>query len=307
MRIGFLCNQIDNRGTGNAMFDYAHYNETILGNESYIYTFSNGQHDPLAIQKYQRRFKTIGYIDAQKVVGLDAIYHIKSGEDDGIRFNIPYLVHAVFRYAPHGTRYAMVSRWLAMVGGNDVPYVPHIINLPDIRMDIRDSLGLPRDAVVFGRYGGFDSFDLDFAWPAIRRALVKRDDIYFLFMNTQAPQDMHEHPRVFFMDPTNQPEYKRMFINSCDAMIHARARGETFGIAVGEFAVCDKPILTYRNSPEQAHRELAATYSYSDEDELVTYLTTDWWRRDADYCDHRGYKLCTPENVMKQFKEVFLA
>ena len=39
MRIGFLNNQIDARGTGNAMFHYAHYNETILGNTSKIYTF----------------------------------------------------------------------------------------------------------------------------------------------------------------------------------------------------------------------------------------------------------------------------
>ncbi|NJO61956.1 MAG: hypothetical protein HC836_28055 [Richelia sp. RM2_1_2] len=59
MKIAFHCNQLSIRGTEVAMFDYAHYNEKLLGNESIVlaknpelYKYS----DPRAIQKFQERF-----------------------------------------------------------------------------------------------------------------------------------------------------------------------------------------------------------------------------------------------------------
>ena len=36
-------------------------------------------------------------------------------------------------------------------------------------------------------------------------------------------------------------------------MIHARQEGESFGIAVGEFSFCNKPVITYSQSPEKNH------------------------------------------------------
>ena len=39
---------------------------------------------------------------------------------------------------------------------------------------------------------------------------------------------------------------KSRFLYACDAMIHARADGETFGMAVAEFSVHNRPVLTVR-------------------------------------------------------------
>ena len=39
-------------------------------------------------------------------------------------------------------------------------------------------------------------------------------------------------------------------------MIHARDTGETFGLAVGEFAVLGKPVITFSESRERAHLEM---------------------------------------------------
>jgi hypothetical protein len=39
-------------------------------------------------------------------------------------------------------------------------------------------------------------------------------------------------------------EYKTKFINTCDAMIHARQMGETFGLSIAEFSITNKPIIT---------------------------------------------------------------
>src|SRR5206468_1924547 len=113
MNIGFLSNQLDERGTGNALYNYANYNEEILGNKSKIFTLQSPKHSPLAVQKFINRFENIYLPNKENLVGLDALYHIKSGENDGFNpAGIPYLVHGVFNTEIHGTRYAAISEWM---------------------------------------------------------------------------------------------------------------------------------------------------------------------------------------------------
>lgn len=307
MRVGFLNNQIDNRGTGNAVFQYAHYNEALLGNESLIYTLPSGKHDPLSVERYVNRFNEVRSSFAIPNDGLDVLYHIKSGYNDGVipPGGIKYAVHAVFDYDPHGDRYAMVSSWLANRSGLGTAYVPHIVDLPPISSDIRRNVGLPEDGVVFGRYGGRDTFDLYFVWEAIRAILEENPKVWFLFMNTDVPDWAIRHPRIVFVEPTANEFQKRLFINSCDAMIHARQRGETFGISVGEFAFAGKPIITYADSPEKAHLQelghFALTYTGFDSvmeqfRKVIRGPLISW-----------GYGQYSPENVMAKFNEVFLS
>ena len=107
--IGFFSNQLDNRGTGNALYNYADYNETILGNKSFIFTKESGNHDAEAYEKFRRRFTEI-YYPGFDFSMIDALYHIKSGVNDGFVLNdIPYLVHSVFDNDPHGTVYDVLS------------------------------------------------------------------------------------------------------------------------------------------------------------------------------------------------------
>ena len=50
-------------------------------------------------------------------------------------------------------------------------------------------------------------------------------------------------------------ENKVKFINTCDAMIHARTEGETFGLSIGEFSIKNKPIIT-TNSGDCNHLQI---------------------------------------------------
>lgn len=299
MKIGFLTNQIDSRGTGNAVYNYAHYNEEILGNKSKILTLQSTEHSPEAFDKFVNRFDNIYLATYENLLGCDALYHIKSGENDGTNsFGLPYLVHSVFKSEVHGTRYAAISEWMGI--RDSLPFVPHIVTVADTSVDFRDALGIPQDATVFGRHGGLESFDIPFAWEAIREILLAREDMYFLFLNTYPVID---HPRVMHFPSTLKEEAKRAFINTCDAMIHARSRGETFGISVGEFSILGKPIFTYGGSYEKAHiYELKGTAkTYNDKNELIGLLYN-YHREKA----HPFYDRFTPELVMAQFKEVFL-
>lgn len=302
MRVGFLNNQIDNRGTGNAVFNYAHYNEVILGNKSKIFSFQGRDHSEEAINKFVTRFGAIYVPYTQELTDVDVLYHIKSGENDGVSLdnpNIRYVVHSVFHNDPHGDRYAAISEWM---GNRDHhPFVPHIVEVGNTNLDLREALEIPPTATVFGRHGGWDSFDIDWAWNSINTVLSKRDDVWFIFLNT-APHIQHE--RVKYFPATLDDRAKRAFLNTCDAMLHARSRGETFGIAVGEFAILGKPIFTYDGSYERAHiYELRGTArTYKDENDLAVQLLA----FNHGETNHPFYDHFTPKNVMVKFKEVFL-
>jgi glycosyltransferase involved in cell wall biosynthesis len=87
-------------------------------------------------------------------------------------------------------------------------------------------------------------------------AAKKNPDIWFLFLNTCEFRGVAGLPNIVFLPATADPILKRRFLNTCDAMLHGRQRGETFGLSCLEFAMLGKPVLTYANSPERAHLEI---------------------------------------------------
>src|SRR3990167_1238347 len=101
MKIGFLNNQVDNRGTGNALFDYADYNERILGNKSVVLSLDKSFRDTLMEKRLVERFGGVYTFPEFDIdFGLDVLYHIKSGENDGYAGAVNpkrtrYIVHAV--------------------------------------------------------------------------------------------------------------------------------------------------------------------------------------------------------------------
>ena len=264
MRIGFHTNNLSFRGAEIAVFDYALHNQTLLNNESLVFYKSKLPSEPTVVSKFEQHFKIFAYQDTDHLARLadqeklDLLYFIKSGERDGdIISNVPCAVHAVFPTKVeqfHGDKLAFVSEWLAKEYSNGkVPFVPHMIHLPEVHGDLRDSLNIPKEATVLASYGGSDSFNLPFVHETILKALSKRTDLYFVFMNF-APFAQHE--RLIFLPGNSDINYKMQFINTADGMIHARGIGESFGLACGEFSIKNKPVMTYAMSPQRSHIEI---------------------------------------------------
>jgi len=93
-------------------------------------------------------------------------------------------------------------------------------------------------------------------------------------------------------------------------MIHARNRGETFGLSVGEFSICNKPVLTWIGSEEDCHIEIlkdkAITYK-NDQDlfNIIMSLDNSVLGVDKQWdCYNESYN---PRVVMEKFKTVFLS
>jgi hypothetical protein len=318
--IAFLSNKLTLRGTEIAVYDYADYNEKILGNKSIIIT-RDYEHvkceydvDIQAYNKFQSRFQVEYYNRDNAINDIDAIvekngithlYIIKAGDWDGLISNkCKNLIHCVFSAVqPHGHVYSVVGNTVNNLCGTNFPVFPHIINLPFNDVNLRNELNIPSDAIVFGRYGGKESFDIKFVYESIKRVLETRADIYFLFMNTNV---FYEHKNIIYLTGNADMNFKRTLINTCDALIHARERGETFGLTCGEFAICKKPVITWSQSHEREHlnilKEKAVTYNneYDLCDILNTFTSTKYDMND------NGYMFFTPENVMQIFKQVYI-
>jgi hypothetical protein len=316
MKIGFHTNSLTLRGTEIALYDYAVHNQTMLGNESVVFYRQRNPANQSVLDKFAKQFNVVAY-DGQDQLnrlieqrGIDLAYFIKSGErDDAICSSVPSLIHAVFPTNPeefHGDKYAFVSEWLSKEYSNKkIPFVPHMIQLPDHLDDLRSHLAIPSSATVIGSYGGADSFNLTFVQEAIVKALQKRTDLYFVFMNITP---FAEHERLIFLPGNSDLVYKVKFINTCDGMIHARGIGESFGLSCGEFSIKGKPIITYAMSPQRSHIEIlgnkAILYkSKRDlEDIFFNFNQRVQYQQNWDaYSTH-----FSPAPIMKQFKAVFI-
>jgi hypothetical protein len=309
-RVGFMTNHISYGGTEVALYDYAHYNETLLGNVSVVITRDLRSTHGTIYSKFEARFPVF-YIKNQNDIDqivreqqLDVVYVIKSGERDWyVSTACKCSIHCVFvTNQPHGNVYAAISPALNNMYGTDVPIVPHMINVSEHNDSFRNELQIPEDAIVLGRYGSYDTFDIPMAHESVMKLIQEDPNIYFIAMNTKP---FFEHPRVIYLPITTDNYVKRKFINTCDMMLHARFRGETFGLSCGEFAVCKKPILTFKDSLETAHIDILGKqcHLYSSANDIVQCVQSGRWKIDM---TNNGYMQYTPDRVMKIFQDIML-
>ena len=127
-------------------------------------------------------------------------------------------------------------------------------------------------------------------------------------MNTEP--FMEPSKNVIFLEGSRNLYKKRKFINTCDAMLHAREDGETFGAAIGEFALCNKNIITcnnnvisrfHCNNNEDQHIRILGdqciTYENSDH---LTHILENFLMYKKDMKEN-GYFNYTPEEIVPLF------
>jgi hypothetical protein len=311
MKIALHDNILSIRGTTVAIYDYAYYLKhkynfecIILYNESLI-----GNSEDVK-NKMLKEFKVFSYIDKREIDDIltkencDYFFAIKGGKYDGVISSVcKNLIMAVSAQISksdiHGDKYFVCSPWLSKITGID--YVPHMINLPEIVGDLREELSIPKESYVFGRNGGYDSFDLEFVKNVVRDILPLKNNYYFLFQNTEKFID---HERCIFLDPKSDLNYKVRFINTCDAHIHARQIGESFGLTCGEFSIKNKPVITWNGSPERNHIDILGerAFLYNNYDDLISLLLNFNKNKFEDWNCYTEY---LPNIVIDRFKKLY--
>jgi hypothetical protein len=312
MKIGLHANLLDHRGNSTVIYDYAMALRKYFGYETCVVSSRQKSTHPM------ERFKSIGYslydnpseitsiVEKEKI---DVMYMTTAGADEGFTpKNCKTAIHCVFNMEHQfGDVYAGVSEWLAN-RFNKPLWVPHIINLTPPTKTLHQEFGIPEKDFVVGRLGGYEQFNVPFVYDAIQRTLNIRKDIWFVFLNTE-PKIQHERVKYIPFQP--DPVFKSNFIFTCDAMLHARMDGETFGLAVGEFSSLNKPVLTYDATHwwyMRAHLHMLGekAITYKNEEELLGYLLQidKNYVKDVDWdCYSKPF---SPENVIKKFNDVFI-
>lgn len=316
MKIAFHLENLSFRGTTVAVRDYAYYNRSILNNESVFFYKDDLIKTPVNNEDCTKReyiFNQIkenyDFIEYKDIADLevklkshkcDYAYFLKAGFNDGIfTESTKSLIHCVFNYyQPHGHKYVYVSEWLAQQNNN--LYVPHIVELPRIPTNLQHRT----NKFVVGRIGGYDQFDIPFVHNIINFVVNNDEDFTFVFVNTRP---FINHPRVQFLDAIVDPQEKTNFIQSCDAMIHARSDGESFGLSIMEFLFHNKPVISFGGGRDKHNVAQLDNYDliYNNEYELLQCLfklkNRQYNKRYATIAEQ-----FSPTNVMERFNRIFL-
>ena len=314
MKIAFHSSYLGYRGTEVALMDYAWGNRAILNNESFFlmpwrelgegHPVAKKMRDIATLRFYRTSEEREGILAEEKA---DLFFCIKNGFNDGVfSRKVSTGIQAIFRESEfHGDVYAYISQWLSdVMTYGKAPVAPWMIRLDENQENLRTELGISPEVCVFGRYGGDDSFDIPWVQQVVVEAARKNAHICFVFMNTQEFPRARGLSNIRFFPATSDPIRKRAYINTCDAMIHGRQRGETLGLACLEFASAGRKVLTYSGSPELAHLEILgeAGLLYTNERELRELL-----KRPSDSFRHgQNFAHFSAEPVMRQFQKVFL-
>lgn len=328
VKIGFFLREISVRGVELSVYNYADCNETILQNESYIFyincihrVYDGADYIQSSQNMFKERFKDRffecnSFDEVEQIIkekGIDILYNQKMGAvDKHVSKNCKNAVHAVFnKLEIHGEVYATISEFLCLKRPElGLPFVPYMVRMHETQDNLREKLSIPQNALVFGRHGGHWTFDIPFAIGCVVRIAKLRPDWYFLFMNTDFPEHFNPLPKnIIFLKSTTDQYEKALFINTCDAMIHARSDGETFGLACGEFSIKNKPVITSIFG-DQCHSMILkdkAKY-YSNRRELIGAM--EWCATNIDTVRSSNWDAYSeefsPQKVMEKFDKVFI-
>ncbi len=325
MNVVFFCRHFLERGTEVAIYDYANCNETILGNKSYIVTFTRRKRASMgwpvsdeSLSKFKKRFHVIeleSIRDMKTVIlrhNIQIFYTLCAGffeevyqfENKYIWKNCKVIKHCVFEpVAPQGDFYCVISEHLNQTYKTNYPVIPHMISLPSSMDTMRNQLGIPEDATVFGGYGAKTSFDIPYVHQAIHEFALKHPNVYFVFANF--PPFCPPLPNILHLPVILDPTDKVRFINTMDAMMWGRSGGEIMSVAMGEFSIRNKPIICSKTG-DLGHVLILKdrAFWYHDKESLLEILES-FDRVEEAKKDWNAYAEFTPERVMATFQTVF--
>ncbi len=273
-------NQFGPRGTEVSMYDYASSFEEFLCGVSHVMTFGLESlvnrmpfPDSMASKpKFESRFPgrthllmRNGNTEVDELianVSADAFYATQYGTRAGtVVWPTPEkggraktLLHAVFDgNEPHYDSYAVIGETVPRLPG--VPVVHYLTYVSPALLDLpglRGEWGVPPDARVFCRHGGPGTFDIAFVRQAVCDHAASHPKDYFVLLGTDAVGCDLEHKNIINLPKSTDLAYKQQFLNSCNACLHARSDGETFGLGVAECAMSGLPVMTYCSPPGAA-------------------------------------------------------
>ena len=313
MRVSFDGGRLNERGVTVALYDYAFHARRLLGVEPVVLHDASGDIDAAQAARFAAAFPLRGYRNAAERAAaiederIEVAYALKSTRP---RYPLSpgrrTVVHEVFRFFdPHGDAYAYISPWLAeAAAAGRYPAVPHIVDPPSPRGDLRAEFGVPREAVVIGRHGAPSELNVPFVAAAFEAALAARRDLWVMLLNTEP---LLRHERVIHVPRAPDRQRVADFVASCDVGLNARRGGEAFGLAIAEFLAQDRPVLIWEGGRDRHHLALVddPAFRFRTREDLTRALVGFTPREGRGRWRARVERF-SPDAVMRDFARVFL-
>jgi len=322
-------NALSERGTTVALVAYARMLEeeghrVIIG-----YNRANKNNNVKVIDDISSKFELFPYKNFKKLISkelkFDRAYWIKEGKNDGnLLPNMQNYVHSVFQfYEPHGYKYFYVSKWLAnsmksthrdsetarhaqkngTINANNFDFLPHSAEPLNQNSNFSQELRVPENALLVLRYGGFETFDIKFVQESIRDILLTCSDIYFFFINTKK---FIKDERVKFLPAITNLQEKYNYLAAADLFLHARERGESFGLAIAEAHSVGLPVIAWRGGIDKNHLEMIPKERLYSDKEDVRQMLLDYRNKKISAVNSRieADLSFSPEKIKKKLIEI---
>jgi hypothetical protein len=263
MKFCFLDWVVDGRGMSQSLYNYAlRLNvdvEILVGK---IDNSARESFEPSAISRLKKKFVVTrfdGLSELTSTVRLrscNAVYvqhlsakpqpFVKAIQDGGAKVSFHCMGWCSHR---QGDSFATISEW-ASKRFHQPHYVPLMVNpcLSDSvanRTVFRSSIGVSETDTLVCYLGSKHSFDHNIVRQLFSNVswMSEYPRIHFAFM--PRPEWFSQiHWRMHFVPFSTNELSKYEYIKACDGMLHGRSNGESFGMAVAEFASCNKPVIT---------------------------------------------------------------
>ena len=286
-RMLFHSSELGWRGVPVSTYSYAEAFERVVGGQAFISSFKYPPEDSGSAPKFEARFggRTL-YLRQPAQAGVEAVtadlhsYLVTNGiralytQQNGAPARpggdmqvqvvlspkpngAAMLVHAVFDGTapmPFYRAYTTISEVIPHDPAI-TPTVHYIAYMNESHADapgLWDELRIPSDATVICRHGGYDTFDMQYVRSAVCAHARANPSTYFVLQNTK-PECEGGIPNIIHLGPNADLYYKRRFLNSCNACIHGRSEGETFGLAVAECSLAGLPVFIHANARTDAN------------------------------------------------------
>ena len=323
------------RGTDVVLWAFAYFSDVNDAHESWVFVYDENSEPNIYIHEPHNRDEAVRPFEFFKDKGrlihvagsgepleralrendIEVCYMYLAGTENDCGLlpkGFPVITHCVFNgTVPLGNCHTIISSSVPHHPERGTMVLPNILLVADHGDNLRKALNIPDDAVVFGRYGAYFTFSIPWVKEGVVEFARLHSDVWFLFMNTLPFSKTAEIPNIVYLNGTSNLSWKRAFINTCDAMLHGRSDGETFGCAVGEFALCEKPIITSPcidwsfGYPANAHLQILGDRAcvYRNRNDLTAWLNAFAQKQVHVDMKGNGYMEYTPNKVMPIFEK----
>ncbi len=125
---------------------------------------------------------------------------------------------------------------------------------------LRASLGIPENDIVFGRIGRSSDGIFDpIGIRAFQRVVKKYPHAHYLIISPSKTLEKiieeEKIPNVHFTEPSGEETKMWGFYEAMDVLAHFRKDGESFGLNIAEAMFCGKPVISHKSTMWNAHLE----------------------------------------------------